>query len=413
MTPPPQDQSDRLLWMLGGAVAIVVGVSAALFLWPAAEDDQRAEVATVATPVPTPPPAIAGTPSDGGDDALSDRLDRARLAFDAGMLLEPAGYSAWSLYSAILARYPNQPAAAEGLAAVAGALVDRARLAASEGRDGEADALVARVLARFPEHPDALALRDRTRESATITATAPARRRTASPEPADTSVAPEPRVDVARRPSREPAITLTIAPNDRVDRVLELYPEFVRALAAGTLVTPPEQSAEHFVDAMRRIDPVHRMTRDAERQLFDALLARHDAAFDELDIVSALEWLDVAERMSVDSARIAAARGVIADFVAERAAHDIVAASDLTMLEYVAPAYPSIAQRREIEGWVDIEFMLGTDGTPRNVTATESSSSMFAQEAVTAASKWRFEPYRIMGHAVEQRVRTRIRFAFE
>lgn len=410
MTAPPQDQSDRLLWMLGGAVAIVVAVSAGLFFWPAAERGPASEIAAVATAVPVTPSPPPETRAEGADQGVSASLARAQLALDAGMLLEPEGFSAWSLYSQIIALHPEQAAAAAGLAAVASALVDRARVAANEGRTDEAKVLLEKVLDRFPGHPEALAVRNSTRTTATVTATAPTRRRIEPPATQEASPAPEPRIAVAPRPRQEPAITLTIARNDHV---VELYAEFVRGLAAGALVAPPEQSAEHFVDEMRRIDPVHPMTRDAERQLFDAALARHAAALDDLDTVAALEWLDTAERMSVDSERVGRARQAIAEFIAERAAHEVISASELTVIDYVAPTYPSSAQRRDLEGWVDIEFMLGTDGTPRSVTAVDSSNALFEQAALAAASQWQFEPYRIMGHAVEQRVRTRIRFVFE
>lgn len=404
MTAPQQpDQGDRLMWMLGAAVGIVALVSIALLFWPAQDTSMPSATSAPITTAVIDSAAPATTAPD--EAQLNSRLNRAQLALEAGMLLEPVGFSAWSLYAEILESRPDHPAAAAGLAAVAEALVGRARLAASEGRASEADALVARVLEHFPNHPGALEIRDRERQTVSAAATrppAPLRPRAVAP--------PQPVVDIAPRASAEPTISLTIA---RTDRVVEVYLEFTRALAAGALIAPPERNAEAFVNEMRIIDPVHAMTRDAELQLFEAMFSRYEAALDAGDTEAALEWLAVADRMSVDAARVAAARQDIVEFISALAASELIPASMLTATHYVDPTYPITAQRRGVGGWVDIEFLLGTDGIPRNVTATESSHPMFEQEAIAAAEQWRFEPYRVVGRAVEQRAHTRIRFVIQ
>ena len=395
----PQDQGDRLLWMLGGAVGVVALISVVLVLWPTAEPGTPPAAAGDATADAMPAPT-----STTNQSHVAARLSRARLALDAGMLLAPEGSAAWGLYAEILELEPGNAAAIAGLAAVADAIVDRARLAAREGRDAEADALAARVLERMPNHSGALAVRDRSRVDVSASAPTPTPLRARPIAPA------RPTVDLTPEPRQEPSIRLAVAGSDRV---IELYTRFARALASGKLTSPAEESAEHFVSELRSVDPVHAMTRDAEQQLFEALLAQHENAFDRLDTVAALEWLAAAEALQVDSTRVAAARQVVAEFVAARSANEVVPASELVVTRYVTPSFPSSAQRREIEGWVDVEFMLDRNGAPTDVSAIDSSHSLFEDEALEAVRQWRFEPYRVMGRAVEQRVQTRIRFVFE
>lgn len=405
-TQPQPDQGDRLMWMLGGAVGVVALVSVTLVFWPAQETQNASETAaTITTAVVDLAAGGASATAISTDDVqFSSRLNRAQLALDAGMLLEPEGFSAWSLFAEILEIQPDHAEAAAGLAAVAEALVGRARLAASERRDGEADALIEQVLVHFPNHPEALEIRDRERVTVSeITPRPPAPRR-------QQSVAPPQPIVTPPQARGEPSIDLTIT---RRDRVVEMYPEFTRALASGALISPPERNAEAFVNEMRAIDPVHAMTRDAELQLFEALFARHEAAFDSLDTEAALEWLAAADRISIDATRVAAARQDIIDFISARATSEHIPVSMLTTTHYVSPEYPSLAQRRGISGWVDIEFLLGADGVPRDIIATDSSHQMFEEEAIEAVAQWRLEPHRIMGRVVEQQVQARIRFVLE
>ena len=164
---------------------------------------------------------------------------------------------------------------------------------------------------------------------------------------------------------------------------------------------------------MREIDPMHSMTRDAEQQLFDTFIMRYESAFDALDTAAALEWLAEADRMSVDGTRIATERQALVDFISARAASEVIPASQLESTNYVSPSYPIMAQRRGVDGWVDIEFVLGVDGSPRDIIATDASHSMFTEAAIEAVEQWRFEPHAIAGRIVEQRAQTRIRFVIE
>src|SRR3970282_2657060 len=73
--------------------------------------------------------------------------------------------------------------------------------------------------------------------------------------------------------------------------------------------------------------------------------------------------------------------------------------------------YPDDARRRGIEGWVDTEFIVGTDGIPHDVvTVGAEPPGRFEQAALAAVSLYRYEPFERDGRVYERRTRLRTRF---
>jgi protein TonB len=68
----------------------------------------------------------------------------------------------------------------------------------------------------------------------------------------------------------------------------------------------------------------------------------------------------------------------------------------------VQPTYPERADERQIEGYVDFEFTVQTDGTVANpkVTAEVPEGYGFANAALKVFPKWKFKPEEIDGKAV-------------
>jgi protein TonB len=60
---------------------------------------------------------------------------------------------------------------------------------------------------------------------------------------------------------------------------------------------------------------------------------------------------------------------------------------------------------------VDLEFTVATDGTTRDarIRAAEPAQ-VFDRAALDAVLRWRYEPYKVGGLAVDQRVAARLRF---
>jgi protein TonB len=84
---------------------------------------------------------------------------------------------------------------------------------------------------------------------------------------------------------------------------------------------------------------------------------------------------------------------------------------DARPLRQVAPAYPVDAARKRQEGWVELEFTIGSDGAVRDVAVARAQPSrVFDREAVRAMQQWTFEPALRNGQPVEVRARRRIEF---
>jgi protein TonB len=80
----------------------------------------------------------------------------------------------------------------------------------------------------------------------------------------------------------------------------------------------------------------------------------------------------------------------------------------------VAPIYPPRAAARGLEGYVVVQYTVTTDGSTRDVTVVESSSSLFDRAAIESAQKYKYKPRIIDGTPVEvPGVSTRIEFILE
>ncbi|MEN7341482.1 MAG: TonB family protein [Pseudomonadota bacterium] len=89
---------------------------------------------------------------------------------------------------------------------------------------------------------------------------------------------------------------------------------------------------------------------------------------------------------------------------------DILRDVSLVVVESRPPIYPRRAQVQRLEGWVDVQFIVGADGTTRDVTVFESSNAMFDRSAVDAVSDWRYEPLPVDDPEAFKRARVRLKF---
>jgi protein TonB len=73
------------------------------------------------------------------------------------------------------------------------------------------------------------------------------------------------------------------------------------------------------------------------------------------------------------------------------------------------PPYPPMARAARVSGVVEVEVTIGTDGVPTNVRAI-SGPQQLRQHAVNYAMRWRFEPARMEGQAVQAMFRIKMTF---
>jgi TonB family protein len=408
--PTSSNQGDLLLWIAGGAIASV-GAAWLLITQPwAGSDAEPQEIAFARAPAPIPSaetsPALTTEVEAAAGDAtalsseatLDNPLRMAELAYEAGMLIEPEEYSAWTLFTRVLKDEPDNAPARDGLTKVANDLVRRGETALDQGRFDDARATVERIRAVLPEHAGARSLAEKIFPvAAPVEPTRPA---LALPEP-DVRVA---RVETAPAPAPPP--------KPQVDPLVEASAAFDKALAEGRLLTPAEQSAKHFVGVLNRTNVDHELAKRARTALSLEFLSRAAQSIEALDPEAAGIWIDEAEGLlGAADEGVRKARSALTEQLIAMESAKPVPASALKIATYVAPVFPARASERNLEGWVDIEFTVGTDGKTRNVVVTDAShETFFRREATEAVSKWQFEPRVFMGRAIEQSSYTRIRF---
>lgn len=67
--------------------------------------------------------------------------------------------------------------------------------------------------------------------------------------------------------------------------------------------------------------------------------------------------------------------------------------ADLAIENYVAPAFPRVARRRDLEGFVELRFNVNPDGSTGAIeTISAEPGSVFVASAKRAVSQWRFAP---------------------
>jgi TonB family protein len=394
-----EQQDDRLLW-LAGAVLGAMGVTWLVISQPWSSDSTPAPATFTASEATAAPPAadasVALTSELDTAPVLSTNLDNplrmAELAYEAGMLIEPEDYSAWTLFAGVLAQEPDNAAARAGLEKVAADLVQRGGVALEQGRYDDASSMIDRILGTLPEHSGAVELQAR------LEALRPKPEPPPEPEPERVAVvAPPP-------PVRE---------EPKVDPVVVAHAGFESALAANRILTPPNDNARHYVELMIGADPDHAQTRADRDLLVTELLARSAQSLEALDTDGARAWIEAAEPLAADPRQIAAARTALTDGIIAMETAKPLPASALKLVNYIPPVYPRTAAERGIEGWVDIEFTVSANGSTRDISVADSSHErMFRDEAVGAVAQWRFEPRIFMERPIDQRAHTRVRFVF-
>jgi protein TonB len=88
--------------------------------------------------------------------------------------------------------------------------------------------------------------------------------------------------------------------------------------------------------------------------------------------------------------------------------------SEPKLIQRVAPDYPPEAERRGLEGLVDVSFTVTSEGKVTDVVVIHSEpSDIFDRAAASAVRRWRYEPRRLEGTPVESHLQIRIDFKLD
>jgi len=94
---------------------------------------------------------------------------------------------------------------------------------------------------------------------------------------------------------------------------------------------------------------------------------------------------------------------------------DIFSLADLDQAPRVvfqpAPQYPPEMKKKKIQGTVHVLFIVDKDGRVKEPKVQKSDNPAFDNPALGAVKRWRFEPGKVGGQAVQFRMRVPITFA--
>ena len=379
-------------------------------------DDEELPVDVVATPV-------AGSSPD--TDA---ELRKARLAADADILVLPVEQSALHYYGRVLDANPDNAVAAAELDAiltrveqtvtqhleaeeydaayeiavlVAGVrpdhslvvqaqqtlddytqgLVERAIQFAQDGKDAQADELLAAARSLPGRNPDYfVAIRDSITEIR----------------------------DARRAAERDKAQRRRVA----ADQARAAWIESVRsAIVLGNLIKPAGASAR---DLLAENNPWSAERSQLTGELLAALAdaATADINAGRLDEVAPL--LDAAGELGADAQTVNELRATLERALIDAESNRIAQIRELVQVKSAAVRYPRRAVRQNLSGWVDVIFTVTPNGKTADIQVNNAEpADVFDDAAIAAVQNWEFEPVQYRGQVISKRAGTRIVFRLE
>jgi protein TonB len=193
----------------------------------------------------------------------------------------------------------------------------------------------------------------------------------------------------------------------------QLLKSALERLRQDRLIEPANDSAKYYLTTLRDMDPTNSGLATVTQELGLRLVARSRHALEVGQYDAARNALDEAASLGYSSADLNAVRAQIdAAQTQQQLFANIVDAKQLTLLKSVNPLYPQRATAAQTQGWVELDFTVGVNGTISDVVVhADAPAGIFDQAAMTALSQWRYQPVLRDGKPTPQRARIRIRFA--
>ena len=194
-------------------------------------------------------------------------------------------------------------------------------------------------------------------------------------------------------------------------------------IASGKLTDPANDNAAYYLMQLQSMDAANPAVAQLSHDLTSKLLDR--ARQSELAGKPALADPDLlqAKRWGADPKDILAVQQTVPmpkPTTSGGSSHGASAAAGLTpsqlaqnlkRIKYVPPEFPAKALSQRVSGSVTIEYIVDTNGDPRDVRVVEATPpGVFDHAAINAVKHWHYEPVVANGVPVEVPVRTAIRF---
>jgi protein TonB len=182
-------------------------------------------------------------------------------------------------------------------------------------------------------------------------------------------------------------------------------------LAQGKVTEPDNDSALFYVNQLRAADPKNgalpRITGAVQAQILDQARAALDA--DQPDKADTLLQLAAGLGASADMAALSQR---LAQLKQASPAMPEVAEASLKRTKGIRIEYPADALRKNVEGWVELDYVVTSDGKVASITVVDSNpAGVFESAAIRALSRVRYKPA-LVG-SKPSAVNTKMRIAFK
>ncbi len=420
--PPP---AGRSLLVLGAAVAAAAVLGGFLL-----NHKPNTPVADV-TPV-------AAAPVAAHDALLEDDLARAAAAFAQRKLVAPPGANAVDWYTQALNRNPNDPRAARGIDKVIDTLLSDAEAQLLAQHLDEAQRLTDLARAIKPDHVRVAFLRaqiGKERERAVLSQARQAaangniEQALAVLDGANHGTQPSNLVNEARQELEQKQLDTRI--RDFISRAND-------RMRDGQLVEPAQDNAQFYIESAQALAPNDADVKQTQQLFLERLVSEARKAIASDNVDQAQHWIAAADEAGVSADMVAqltqdaeraratlkadalAHQALLAQAAAQAATAatqhetEVVPAAALTLVKYTPPEFPRQAREKALTGWVDVQFLVLSDGSVSDVSVVGADPvGVFETPAMDAVRKWQYEPVMRDGKPINQRARVRVRFALQ
>jgi len=189
----------------------------------------------------------------------------------------------------------------------------------------------------------------------------------------------------------------------------------LRRTQENRLLEPPQDSARFYLGRLNDMDPAFRGLPSAVAGLGAKLVASAQGATAQRQFDTAQRLLDEARQIGYSAADLAAADSAL------RVARESPLAQPRTAQELapkrvkvVPPRYPQDALEDGLQGWVDVSFLVSSEGsvTDARVEGAEPRNR-FDRAALAAVKQWKYEPRAEGVPEYTQRLKARVQFQLQ
>jgi TonB family protein len=181
-------------------------------------------------------------------------------------------------------------------------------------------------------------------------------------------------------------------------------------LTQGKVTEPDNDSALFYVNQLRAADPKNSGLARISGAVQGQILEQARAALDTAQPGRAEALLQMAAGLGA-SADLAALNQRLAQLKLAATGMPEVQEASLTRVKTIELEYPSEALRRNIEGWVDVSFVVTAEGKISTVKVLDSNpTGVFDAAATKALTRLRYKPMTQNGKSIA--VSTKLRIAF-